>query len=104
MAFLAARAPEAYERLAERPRNRAATGLPERIEELGQPRRLSELGGDASKLGEAIEAMLRRPELQRVPRPPTGRSCDAAGRPRLVVRSYLFLGGVDLSLSEVQER
>jgi alcohol dehydrogenase class IV len=67
--LLAGRAPEAYGRLAaalETDRN----GLAERIEELGRPQRLSEVGGDASKLDEAIEAMLQRPELQRVPRPP----------------------------------
>jgi maleylacetate reductase len=70
VAFLAERAPEPYDQLAkslgaDRP------GLPNRIEELGRPRRLSEVGGDASKLDEAIEAMLGRPELQRVPRPPS---------------------------------
>jgi alcohol dehydrogenase class IV len=46
--------------------------LQTRIEELGRPQRLGEVGGDASKLDEAIEAMLRRPELQRVPRAPDG--------------------------------
>lgn len=69
VALLAARAPEPYERLA------AALGaerdeLASRIAALGRPPRLSEMGGDSSKLGEAIEAMLQRPELQRVPRPP----------------------------------
>jgi alcohol dehydrogenase class IV len=68
--FLAERVPEPYERLA------AALGtnltrLPARIEELGCPRPLGELGGDASKLDEAIEAMLQRAELSRVPQPPT---------------------------------
>lgn len=71
LALLAARAPEVYERLAavlgtERGR------LAERIEELGRPQGLSEAGGNASKLDEAIEAMLKRPELQHVPRPPSG--------------------------------
>jgi len=69
VALLAARAPEVYERLAgslETDR----VGLPGRIEDLGHPRRLSEVGGDASKLDEAIEAMLQRSELRRVPRPP----------------------------------
>lgn len=70
VAFLAAQAPEKYERLA------AAIGtdldgLPGRIEELGYPRKLSQQGADPSKLDEAIEAMLKRPELQRVPSPPT---------------------------------
>jgi alcohol dehydrogenase class IV len=66
--FLVERAPEAYDGLA------AALGtdlakLPRRIEELGQPRRLGALGGDESRLDEALEAMLQRPELQRVPGP-----------------------------------
>jgi alcohol dehydrogenase class IV len=71
VALLAGRVPEAYERLAGALGTDRA-GLPERIEALGRPRRLSEVGGDASKLDEAIEAMLQRPELQRVPRPPDG--------------------------------
>jgi alcohol dehydrogenase class IV len=70
VAFLAARAPEPYERLA------GALGterseLASRIEELGRPPRLGEVGGDAARLDEAIEAMLKRPELQHVPRPPS---------------------------------
>ncbi|HET9676712.1 MAG TPA: iron-containing alcohol dehydrogenase, partial [Solirubrobacterales bacterium] len=69
LAFLAGRAPDPYEQLAEAlGTNRA--GLSGRIEELGRAPRLGEVGGDASKLDEAIEAMLRRPELQRVPRSP----------------------------------
>ena len=67
--LLAGRAPEVYERLASA-LGTDRMGLSERIEELGQPKRLSEVGGDASKLDEAIEAMLQRAELQRVPRPP----------------------------------
>ncbi len=68
-ALLAERAPEPYERFA------TALGtergeLAHRIEDLGRPPRLGEVGGDASKLDEAIEAMLQRPELQTVPRPP----------------------------------
>jgi alcohol dehydrogenase class IV len=71
VALLAGRAPAAYERLA------GALGtdrdhLSKRIEELGRPERLSAVGGDASKLDEAVEAMLQRPELQRVPQPPDG--------------------------------
>jgi alcohol dehydrogenase class IV len=69
VAVLAGRAPEAYDRLAEVLGTDRA-GLPGRIEELGRPKRLGEVGGDASKLDEAIEAMLQRSELQRVPRPP----------------------------------
>jgi alcohol dehydrogenase class IV len=71
IALLAGRAPEVNERLA------TALGtdlgdLPSRIEDLGRPKRLSEVGGDASELDEAIEAMLQRPELQRVPQSPDG--------------------------------
>jgi maleylacetate reductase len=70
MALLADRVPEPYARFA------AAIGtgtsrLAQRIEELGQPQPLAGLGGDESKLGEAIEAMLQRPELQQVSRPPS---------------------------------
>jgi alcohol dehydrogenase class IV len=69
VALLSGRAPEAYERLADALGTDRAD-LPNRIEELGRPRRLSEVGGNATKLDEAIEAMLQRSELQRVPRPP----------------------------------
>jgi alcohol dehydrogenase class IV len=70
LAFLAERAPEPYERLA------AALGtersrLRQRVEELGRPQPLGELGGDESKRHEAIEAMLKRPELARVPGSPS---------------------------------
>ena len=65
LALLAERAPEPYERLA------AALGidrggLRQRVEEIGRPQPLGELGGDASKLDEAIEAMLKRSELAHV--------------------------------------
>jgi alcohol dehydrogenase class IV len=69
-AFLAERAAEPYERLASALGTDRA-GLAARIEGLGEPPRLSEVGGDASKLDDAIEAMLQRPELQWVPRPPS---------------------------------
>jgi alcohol dehydrogenase class IV len=69
VAFLAERAPEPYGRLATA-LGTGRSGLPGRIEALGHPPRLSEAGGDAAKLDEAIEAMLKRSELQRVPRPP----------------------------------
>ncbi len=70
LAYLAERAPEPYERLAD------ALGtdqdrLAGRVAGLGRPQRLGELGGDESRLNEAIEAMLQRPELQQVPGPPT---------------------------------
>ena len=70
LAFLAVRAPGAYEHLADAlgtDRDR----LPERVTALGHPRRLGDLGGDESKLGAAVEAMLQRPELKRVPGPVT---------------------------------
>ncbi len=68
--FLAERAPKAYEGLAAS-LGTDLPGLPERIEELGRPRRLSTLGGDESRLDEALEAMLQRPELQQVPGQPS---------------------------------
>jgi len=68
--FLAERAPESFEGLATSLRTELAR-LPRRIEELGQPHRLSTLGGDESRLDEALDAMLQRPELQRVPSPPS---------------------------------
>jgi alcohol dehydrogenase class IV len=69
LADLAERVPETYEWLA------VSLGtdldhLSRRVEELGRPRRLGGLGGDASKIDEAIEAMLKRSELKRVPGPP----------------------------------
>ncbi|HEU4705657.1 MAG TPA: iron-containing alcohol dehydrogenase [Solirubrobacterales bacterium] len=70
VALLAQRAPEPYDRLA-RALGTERAELAGRIEELGQPPRLREVGGDASKLDEALEAMHQRPELQRVPRPPS---------------------------------
>ncbi|MGN6816188.1 MAG: iron-containing alcohol dehydrogenase [Solirubrobacterales bacterium] len=66
LGFLTERAPEPYRRLAAALGTDLA-GLPSRVEDLGRPQPLEELGGDASKLDEAIEAMLQRPELSRVP-------------------------------------
>jgi alcohol dehydrogenase class IV len=84
LAFLAERAPEPYERLSaaiapSRPtdvkapyidRNRP-TELEERVKALGKPQPLGDLGGDESRLDEAIEAMLKRPELADIPGPTT---------------------------------
>jgi alcohol dehydrogenase class IV len=70
VAFLAERAREPYERLAG-VLGTDRRGLARRIEELGRPPRLNGVGGESSRLDEAIEAMLQRPELQRVPRPPS---------------------------------
>jgi alcohol dehydrogenase class IV len=82
VAFLAEQAPEPYGRLADALGTDRA-GLTQRVEELGRPPRLSQVGGDESKLDEAIEAMLQRPELQRVPRLP-----DASGLRELVERAW----------------
>lgn len=68
LALLAERAPETYGRLAEA-LGTDVVGLRERVGELGQPQPLSDLGGDASKRDEALDAMLQRPELERVPGP-----------------------------------
>jgi alcohol dehydrogenase class IV len=70
LAFLAERASEPYGQLAKALGTDRAS-LRQRVEELGQPRPLGELGGDETKLDEAIEAMLKRPELARVPDPPS---------------------------------
>jgi alcohol dehydrogenase class IV len=70
LAYLAERAPEPYEGLGAALRVDAAD-LPGRVTQLGRPPRLGEVGGDESKLDEAIEAMLWRPELTSVPGPPT---------------------------------
>lgn len=72
VAFLAGRDPGPYERLAVALGTERG-GLQGRIEELGQPRRLSEVGGDELKLDEALDAMLKRPELERVPGAPVTR-------------------------------
>jgi maleylacetate reductase len=69
LALLSEQAPEPLSRLADA-LDTDLLGLPERVEELGRPQRLGEVGGDPTRLGDAIEAMLQRPELQHVPRPP----------------------------------
>jgi alcohol dehydrogenase class IV len=70
LAYLAERAPEPYERLADA-LDTGRTQLAERVTELGRPQRLGDLGGGESNLDEAIEAMLQRPELANIPGPPT---------------------------------
>jgi alcohol dehydrogenase class IV len=72
LAYLEERAPEPFKRLGEALRVDVAD-LPGRVTQLGRPPRLGEIGGDESKLDEAIEAMLRRPELTSVPGPPSDR-------------------------------
>jgi alcohol dehydrogenase class IV len=45
--------------------------LPKRVQELGGGRRrLSDIGADRERLGEAVEAIMARPELQMTPDPP----------------------------------
>jgi alcohol dehydrogenase class IV len=70
LALLADRVPQPYERLAAA-LGTDLRGLPQRVEQLGQPKGLGEVSGDESKLNDAIDAMLRRSELKRVPRPPS---------------------------------
>jgi len=70
LAYLAERVPEPFERLAAALGTDLA-GLPGRVEGLGRPQPLGELGGDETKLDEAIDAVLQRPELQHVPGPPS---------------------------------
>ena len=74
LAYLAQRAPEPYNRLADAlatDRNHLA----ERVTDLGRPQPLGDLG-DESRLDDAIEAMLQRPELASVPGPPSAESLE----------------------------
>ncbi|MFL5833310.1 MAG: iron-containing alcohol dehydrogenase [Solirubrobacterales bacterium] len=66
LAFLADRAPEAYGRLAEA-LGIDIGGLRGRVEELGRPEPLGTLASNESKLDDAVDAMLQRSELGRVP-------------------------------------
>ena len=72
VAFLAQRAPEPYERLAVALGTERG-GLQSRVEDLGRPRPLGDVGGSDSKLDEALDAMLKRPDLKRVPGAPVTR-------------------------------
>lgn len=96
LAFLAERAPEPYERLATAIAAHPPTGLKhpyiernrpvdlgERVEELGRPRPLGDLGGQESRIDEAIEAMLRRPELEYVPGAATAENLE-----RIVLQAW----------------
>ncbi|MBA3864950.1 MAG: iron-containing alcohol dehydrogenase [Solirubrobacterales bacterium] len=77
-AFLAGRAPEIFAQLAAA-LGTDPSGLEPRILELGEdPPGLGALGADRSKLGQALEQMLERPELASVPGPPLTKS-DLAG-------------------------
>jgi alcohol dehydrogenase class IV len=82
LAFLAERAPAPYERLAASLGTDVAD-LRGRTTALGWPPRLGEVGGDESKLDEAIEVMLQRSELNRVPG-----SITAADLERLVQQAW----------------
>jgi len=83
LAFLAERAPEPYGRLAEALGTKAGE-LRERVEDLCHPERLGQLGGNESNLDEALDAMLQRPELERVP----GASVTRADLERLVRQAW----------------
>jgi alcohol dehydrogenase class IV len=70
MAFMASRAPDQMAAFAAALDTDPA-GLESRILDLGgDPPGLGRLGADRSKLDEAIEAMLQRPELGHAPQPP----------------------------------
>jgi alcohol dehydrogenase class IV len=69
-AFLSPQAPKPFTELATA-LGASLDDLPSRIAALGRPQPLSTLGADPSKRDEAIEAMLRRPELAHVPGPPS---------------------------------
>ena len=83
LAFLAERAPEAYGSLAEA-LGTDIGGLRRRVEKLGRPVPLGQFGGDESKLDAALEAMLQRSELGRVP----GQAVTRADLERLVRQAW----------------
>ncbi len=84
MAFMAPRAPRQIAALA------AAIGTdPDAIEERildlgGHPPGLGEVGADRGRLGDAVEAILARPELACTPGPPGSRRAARLDRVRLV--------------------
>ncbi len=83
-AFLAPRAPELFEALAAAIGTDAG-GLEARLLELGgEPAGLGALGADRSRLGEAVETILARPELGAVPGPPI----TAADLAELIERAW----------------
>jgi alcohol dehydrogenase class IV len=70
MALMAPRAPEEMASLAEA-LGTEVEAIADRIRALGgEPAGLGELGADRSRLGEALETMLARPELSFTPQPP----------------------------------
>jgi alcohol dehydrogenase class IV len=83
MATMAPRAPEEIDALAAAIGTETAT-VEARILELGgDPVGLGEAGADAEKLGEAIEAILARPELALAPEPP-----DAVELRQMIERAW----------------
>jgi alcohol dehydrogenase class IV len=71
LAFIAPRAPDSLAALSEALVTDPAD-IEARVLQLGgNPPGLGDLGGDHSKLGQALEAMLMRPELAFTPEPPT---------------------------------
>jgi alcohol dehydrogenase class IV len=77
MAFVAPRVPDQLSAL-EEAIGVGSNGIEARILELGgNPSGLGELGGDRSKLDQAVESMLLRPELAFTPEPPTREELEA---------------------------
>jgi len=70
MAFMVPRAPEQLAALAEALGVDAPEIEPRILELGGSPKGLGELGADRSKLDQAIDSMLQRPELAFTPEPP----------------------------------
>jgi len=70
MAFMTPRAPDQLSSLAEAI-GTDPPGIEARIQELGEPAGLADLGADKSKLPQALDSMLLRPELAFTPDPPT---------------------------------
>jgi alcohol dehydrogenase class IV len=78
LAFLAAQAPETFAPLAQA-LDADLGGLEGRVLELGgDPPGLGALGAERTKLDDALEAMLARPELGHVPTPPRGSSLPSS--------------------------
>jgi maleylacetate reductase len=71
MAFMAPRAPDGLAPLAEALETDPDHIEPRLLQLGGNPPGLSELGADQSKLPQAVESMLLRPELAFTPEPPT---------------------------------
>ena len=70
MSFMTPRAPDQISALAESI-GASPDQIESRIDQLGQPTGLGDLGADRSKLDQALDSMLMRPELAFTPEPPT---------------------------------